>query len=308
MKLLILGAGASWGSSNVGKLPLLTKHLLSVLRPNFPKSWGLISDQYAKAHDMDFERIMDAMLDRQDPAEARFMNRELAYYFEHFVPDDQSLYMRLLNEVDLSNVVICTLNYDLLLQRAGERCGKRFYVTGFEFDGDGQPLPRDASSIELLMPHGSAGLVDMGYAMEDCMVSGGSLTDIGQATYQTRLCLHQKELLRYYKANELNPIMSFIRRGKNTLIGDSLLKTARDRFADVCIKANGIAVVGMQLNIRDKHITLPLIYSRAPVLIAVARPALWDVFSWGALGSRLTDTGKTWLEAFDTIKEFLRRR
>ena len=74
MKLLILGAGASWGSleGSPPARPKLTKELLPELRQKFP-NWRKIPQEYAEAHDNDFERIMDAMLEGSTLGRARFL-------------------------------------------------------------------------------------------------------------------------------------------------------------------------------------------------------------------------------------------
>ena len=221
-----------------------------------------------------------------------------------------------MREVDLSNVIICSLNYDLLLPRAAELFGKSFYITGFEREYhrviggksyvEERPRPKlgdPSSAIELLLPHGSAGLVDDGNSWaHNQMGVEFKYENIAPETYSTGLCLDAQKLNEFYKS-ELNPIMSFIHSGKHTIMGWKNLEATRARFATVCGECDGIAIVGMQLNMRDQHISRPLIEARAPVLTAVVN----DGPAYHCLRSRPIDTGQTWRGAFAAIASFLQK-
>ena len=303
MKLLILGAGASVGHSDRVPCPPVTKDLLPVLAGSH-LTWGEpVIEQLAHKHSGNVEAIMDELLGApQRMGNTYVLNQQLGRFFTQFAPDEDSLYVKLLHNIDPAGVVICSLNYDIILQRAAVLTKRQLYITGFEFC-DFHPVERNErpDAIELLLPHGSGGLVETESVVQGNVFNSLPLDIRIRNAAGPKMCAYGADIEHYYRKNQLNPIMSYIHVGKQVTLGDKNLGVVQRRFEELCLSCDGIAIVGMQLNMKDKHILRPLMNSAAPIMLSVGK----DVGFYRSFGSRLIDTGKYWSGSSDSILEFL---
>ena len=144
MKVLLLGAGASYGSDVEGTPPMGAA-LLAALRRFNPPGWGQLPETLASDFQSDFERGM-ARLAETNPHAMPILQRAMAAFFFTFQPRTSSLYVELASRIKGTNWhgVIATLNYERLLEMSLAYRGVA-PVVGVSA-GQGQ--------VEICMPHG----------------------------------------------------------------------------------------------------------------------------------------------------------
>ncbi|MFN3534850.1 MAG: hypothetical protein ACK4WB_05610, partial [Desulfatiglandales bacterium] len=144
MKLILFGAGASYGSSK-GKVPPLGAALFSELRRFDKDGWGALPSEIASKFEEDFELGMER-LSQTRPHSMPILQRAMAKYFVQFTLREDSLYLQLAKLIKRSKWrgSITTLNYDLLLESSLVWEGIR--IVQLRDPGLGE--------VELCWPHG----------------------------------------------------------------------------------------------------------------------------------------------------------
>ena len=93
MGIMLLGAGASYGSSRAN-VPPMGSGLFSELRPFNPPGWGALSSDMASEFERDFERGM-GRLAKTRSHDMPVLQRAMAAYFFDYLPTQDSLYLKL---------------------------------------------------------------------------------------------------------------------------------------------------------------------------------------------------------------------
>ena len=143
--LLLMGAGASFGSDTQGTPPLGAR-LFSELQRSNPDGWGQLPRDIAAGFERDFEAGMQALSGAR-PHDMAPLQRAMAAYFFEFRPTGSSLYLQLAGRMRDRGWqgAICSLNYERLLELSLGAAGWQPTVGG---------PPEAPNQIELCLPHG----------------------------------------------------------------------------------------------------------------------------------------------------------
>ena len=147
MRVVLFGAGASYGSGSVApKPPPLGADLFPALRKLFP-TWRSIPEAEAALFAADFEEGMAQIIERYGMAVGPLM-QEVATFFSIFDLDAtaQNLYRDLITAARGRDVLWSTVNYECLLEIAANQTG-----LDVAYFGD----PADHSSGAIWKLHGS---------------------------------------------------------------------------------------------------------------------------------------------------------
>jgi hypothetical protein len=121
-RVVLLGAGASFGSLDASpSVPPLGFGLFDALASRTGLAASLPDDLKAKFR-ANFEAGMAAYYEYSGGDVMRFQ-RELAHYMAEFEPGPESAYVRLIEKLGISRCILCTLNYDLLIELSASHVG-----------------------------------------------------------------------------------------------------------------------------------------------------------------------------------------
>nr|WP_314493222.1 hypothetical protein [uncultured Pseudomonas sp.] len=243
-KLVLLGAGASYGSEPAGQpTPPLGTGLFDQLaaRPGIasklPKP---IKDSFK-----DFEQGMAQFANKQSGDIQQFQ-REMASYLAEFSPSSNSLYHKLLALFDRKETVFASLNYDLLLEEAIEAVG--YHPT---YD-----LKLLYKHIRIIKPHGSSNFwYDLpNSSFKNLRFEGGGAALAAPVMPRTRL-----DTLALCKADDsFAPAMSLYAKGKEVKTCPDYVVEQQRLFAEACSGAEEIYVIGVRVVPEDFHVWDPI--------------------------------------------------
>ena len=92
-KLIVFGAGASFGSEK-NNMPPLGNFLFNKLTTAFPDSWGLIDPKIATVFQNNFEEGMEKLANKCYNALTK-IQIDMAKFFVKFEPTNENLYVKL---------------------------------------------------------------------------------------------------------------------------------------------------------------------------------------------------------------------
>ena len=150
---LLIGAGA--GSSASDPVPPLGAQLYDSLCVFAP--WlRSFTQGFEKEYRDDFEAAMVRFIREKEGHNAIVLTKVLAAYLFSFTPSSNNLYFKLLDALSLAKVefLLCTLNYDLMIERSAELLG-----IGTRYGGE----PDMKQCLTLLKVHGSCNLLPVLY-------------------------------------------------------------------------------------------------------------------------------------------------
>jgi hypothetical protein len=251
-ELVLLGAGASFGSepNREIKTPPLGMNLFSELQSLAGFS-SRIPEYIAAVFKRDFEEGM-MFFSQEMPSEVQEFHRELSRYLSMFTPTSDSRFVRLLECLRKRNVIISSLNYDLMLEEAAKLVGLTVKYDIF----------RQHGSVRLIKPHGSANFwpdlpvenfrnFRTGYA-------GGILVSAPVKPLD-----RADSIARSVADDSFAPAMSMYAKGKHVSICPDFVSFQQTMFKQACRRASKITVVGVRVVPEDSHIWGPIAYSAA---------------------------------------------
>lgn len=248
-RLILLGAGASYGSEPQGEpTPPLGANLFERLaaRPGIASSLP----EKTKNQFQDFEQGM-AKFAAEHSGDIQQFQRELAYYLAEFLPSDKSLYHKLLSLFAREKTVYASLNYDMLLEESMEAKGYHPHYGVEHF----------YKHIRVLKPHGSANFWPYmpGFKYKGLKFIGDMVAL--DAHIKPRL---RSETLRLCREDDsFSPAMSLYAKGKAVKTCPAFVSEQQRLFADICSSVSEIYVIGVKVVPEDHHIWKPLSESAA---------------------------------------------
>lgn len=273
MNLMLLGAGASYGSS-VHRVPPIGAGLFKELQKFNPPGWGALPTSIASQFVADFEQGMCELASSR-PHDMPILQRAMAAYFFNFSPSNDSLYLRLAERIKRSDWkgAITTLNYERLLEISLLHVGIQPVV-------DMEPL---VGQVEVCLPHGSCHLFCEGVQASPTGVSfsGVGVTFDGQVVAVSNSSQYQRRI----NGNSVPPVMSYFEPNKSTSSGTSFIKRQRDRWHTLADRAETIVIVGVKVRPRDAHIWSAIASSNARVVFCAGQSAGDEFHQW-ALAER----------------------
>lgn len=259
MRVVFLGAGASYGSEPTARVPPLGDKLFEELTWFAPGTWGALPPEWASQFRTDFE-----------PAMASFINSggfgaplqwDMAeYFFSQFSATKSSVYAALIRDL-ASNIDQClfvTINYELLLFQARA-------IAGVATD-----------KFQICLPHGNSCLCCEGVSATHGVKFIGGVSTGGRVRIFRDLADFRVEKTR----NIFPPVMSYFEPNKFTVSCANFIQAERHRFEQVILSAEKVALVGVRVHPVDKHIWQPLANTQAPILYLSGPSAASEFSTW----------------------------
>lgn len=264
--LLLLGAGASYGSDTSGTPPK-GNELFDALRRFNPDGWGNITGELAQHFRTDFEGAMQVV----PPQNLAPLQRAMAAYFFEFSPAPSNLYVALAKRIAARKWtgVICTLNYERLLELSLMRADVQPFI--------GSP-PTGRYAVELCLPHGCCHLFcDSARAQSGAVVFNGyNVQTDGVVSVVADAHQHRARITQ----DAFPPVMSYFEPQKRTTAGHSFIEGQRDRWSKLASSAKTIVIVGVQVRPHDTHIWNPIAASSGRVVYCGGASASESYITW----------------------------
>jgi hypothetical protein len=270
-RVLLLGAGASFGSNTSG-VPPLGAHLYDALCAFNPPGWGAVPAEFAARFRADFESAMRELGDAH-PHSVPPLQRAMAAYFFSFLPASNSLYFELAWRIRAARWpgAICTLNYERLLELSLSAHALRPVIGTSTTPG---------STLELCLPHGCCHIFCDGVRGNAGGVSfsGFGITTDGPVVVVSNPQEHQQRISQ----DAIPPVMSYFEPSKRTTAGASFIAMQRTRWRELAAQADKIVAIGIRVRANDDHIWGPIAQSRAAVVYCSGAAAGEEFRGWAS--------------------------
>ena len=254
--LILLGAGASFGSADVAPHAPPLGNGPHGLFARLHEKGGLASllpDELKSAFKSDFEKGMASYYEHADGNIMGFQ-RQLAEYLATFVPGSKNLYRQMIERVGTKRAVYSTLNYDLLLEQAAASLGLTSTYSS---------APH-ANSIRLLKPHGSSNFwPDIPIGMfRNLTVKRSGVADV---VAPVRPLNREETLLRCKQDDSFAPAIAMYAEGKQVKVCPDYVSNQQAQWIEVVKQAKRIFISGVRVHPSDAHIWGALGGSKASI-------------------------------------------
>ncbi|MDA1117440.1 MAG: hypothetical protein O2979_05440 [Proteobacteria bacterium] len=210
-----------------------------------------LPDKLKDAFRASFEAGMAAYYEYADGDVMRFQ-RELAHYMAEFVPGRGNAYVRLVEELGLSRCILCTLNYDLLIELSASRLGHNTAYTSAHSPG----------FLRLLKPHGSCNFWPH---MPGITISNSTFKRSGRADIQApiRPLSQQETINKCVTEDSVAPAIAMYAEGKPVKISPDYVEEQQRMWGQAIAEASRVCVAGAHIHPPDSHIWTPLSKTKA---------------------------------------------
>ncbi|KXK00425.1 MAG: hypothetical protein UZ17_ACD001002181 [Acidobacteria bacterium OLB17] len=269
MDVLLLGAGASYGS-DVSGTPPLGDDLFRALQAFSPTLWGALPTNLETKFIGDFEAGMNLVAQRY-PHDVSLLQRAMAAFFFEFYPRKSNSYVRLASRIHDArwNGAICTLNYDRLIELSLGSVGLQPVIGTNTLPG---------RSIELCMPHGCCHIFcDSVKGMPSAVSFAGMNVKTNGAM---RVISDPTEFRNRIQNDAFPPAMCYFEPSKSVTAGESFIMGQRDRWRDLVSNADRIAIIGVRVRPHDDHIWDPLSRTAGQIIYCSGRLAADEFRTW----------------------------
>jgi hypothetical protein len=267
--LLVLGAGASYGSDSKGTPPL-GGALFDELRKFNPQGWGALPISLQSIFSGDFEAGM-VELNKTHSHSLPVLQRAMAAFFFNWQARTTNIYIDLAKRIKATgwNGAICTLNYERLLEQCVSHVGLRPVVGTSSKPGH---------DLEICFPHGCCHLFC------DSVTGAASAVSFAGMNVQTNGSIRAISDPREYQSritqDAFPPVMSYFEPSKRTSSGANFIASQRQRYRDLVDFAETVVVVGIRVRPQDLHVWEPLAKTGARVVYCSGKTAGLEFTSW----------------------------
>ena len=267
--LLVLGAGASYGSDITGTPPLGGK-LFDELRKFNLQGWGALPTSLHGAFVSDFEAGM-VELSKHHSHSLPVLQRAMAAYFFNWQPKTTNIYVEIGRRIMASgwSGAICTLNYERLLENCISHIGLRPVV------GNPTIARRD---IEICFPHGCC------HFFCDSVKGMASAVSFDGMNVMTngpvRAIADPTEFQKRITQDAFPPVMSYFEPKKTTSSGANFIVSQRQRYRSLVDSAGTVVVIGIRVRPHDQHIWGPLTSTRARIVYCSGKNGGAEFVAW----------------------------
>lgn len=255
--LVLLGAGASFGSKDVVPYPPPLGNgnagLFARLEERSPLAASLPSDLRGHFR-RNFEGGMGEYYEYADGDIMQFQ-RELAAYLAEFQPGPSNEYRKLLEAVNVRRVVFSSLNYDLLFEASAASVG---LATLYDVD-------RMRNAVRLLKPHGSCNFwpdIPVGMFRGFRSARNGA----GDVDAPVQVLNRDQAIQRCASDDSFAPAIAMYAEGKSVRVCAPFVALQQEKWRQVVMTASQIFISGVRVHQVDKHIWEPLAASDARVV------------------------------------------
>jgi hypothetical protein len=295
MRVVLFGAGASFGSGSVVPTPPpLGAGLFPVLHRLYA-SWRSIPDDAAKLFVPNFEAGMAAVTEKYSMAIAPLM-QDMAIFFAAFGmrPEDDNLYLRLLRDTAArKDLIWSTLNYECLLEIAGS-----ILTHPINYFAE----PTDSSKeLPVWKLHGSCNFKVTGLEATRGVSFGGGVV-FGGGIHP----MNPGEVRAHYKGTTaLYPAMALYAKGKPIAMSPAPIQDAQKRWAERVRSADKVLLIGVRPNADDAHLWDPLKETDAAIAYVGGKSEL-DAWIAAHRSTKPTEyLGNRWTSTYDAAIDFL---
>lgn len=275
-EVLLLGAGASYGSVRNGPRPPLGKDLYGEMCKVSPTWRALPHAAVAEFQGPgQFEQGF-GWVRRNCDARSIGLLRDMALYFLELKPGAGSLYLPLLAGARRRGAVqLATLNYDLMI----EICMMQMFdnaLLGLSAEG----------RAGLLKLHGSPNLVP---AVGGLQLDNVTFANMGGSAFESDSFswLSPRAAADWIRSQPwLAPTMALYEAGKYVPIGGSQVQRIQGWFGAACAGASRIYIAGTSYQPHDAHVWDPIVQSGARITVADPYPDSFKALE-ARVGSRL---------------------
>jgi hypothetical protein len=226
--VVLLGAGASFGSDDPKLTPPLGKALFDALVATTGVASECPEDLKAMFRD-NFELGMAAYYSRTNARVARFQI-ELARYLVGFVAKVDNAYVSLISGLGPKGVLYSSLNYDLLIEDAAGLAG----YSGVEYS-----TGLAENRINVLKLHGSSNFwPDLGRGQIRGLVINGYPVDVEANNVDT--LTREQTLERCASETDLGPVIAMYAEGKNVKTSPRFVDEQQRMWLDALTKARRV--------------------------------------------------------------------
>jgi hypothetical protein len=268
MKVILFGAGASYGSELESRVPPLGEQLFDELADFAPDTWGSLLPPWPEQFRDNFETAMSSFLSKGIFAGA-YQWDMADFFYGKFQATPSSAYVDLINGLQecIKEILFATLNYETLLFQARVFSGI------------------DEKDFSLCLPHGNSALFCDSVSGNRGVIYSGHVATSGRDRY-----FHdRREFLREKASNTFPPVMSYYEPSKFTVSGANYIETERTKFKAFVEKADKIAVIGTRVHAPDRHIWEPLAMARGTILYVSGAKGARCFREWAASEKRMGD-------------------
>ena len=335
-KLILFGAGASFGSQN-DSTPPLSSSLFTKLVEKYQNSWGQIDRETASVFQDDFEKGMEKIA-KDESAMLTELQKSMAKYFVKFRPSEKNLYIKLTQKMKETewNGSIATLNYDRLLQMSLIKSGLKqkfghaafpeiqvcyphgccnFFckgvaaTNGIRVDGNAFVLPGNRSVVlreDGRMSSAGGPIFSTNGGEEVSSHNGGSFNFNPEGMVTHGKIRVTESLSDFFNAiySPFPPVMSYFTHSKFTTSCKNFIDEERTRLANLIVEADDIVIIGIRIREDDKHVWKPLSKTSARITYCAGNEI--KRYSAWAQANRLDHQADSklqghWKENFDGI-------
>lgn len=256
VSLVLLGAGASYGSVDVAPYPPPLGNgptgLFARLEEHSALARKLPEGLRQEFRD-NFERGMNTFYEYADGNIMAFQ-RDLAAYLAQFTPGAANVYRTLIEALGVQRVVYSTLNYDLLFELSAASMGLTTQYGVVEC----------RQQVRLLKPHGSCNLwpdIPVG------MIRGLNCYHSGRADVSALVCAldQQQTVRRCVEDDSFSPAIAMYAEGKVVKVCPDYIDAQQLQWRATALRAKHIFVSGVRVHRSDGHIWDVLAKSQASV-------------------------------------------
>jgi hypothetical protein len=247
MKVVLFGAGASYGSGQViPRVPPLGNDLFEVLYRLYPNSWGQIPEKFKTVFSDNFEEGMAEVIDNGYATIGNLM-QSMGIFFScfHLTEDCDNLYINFLKQLNstgiLKDVLISTINYECLIEKAANLVG--LPVSYFNNPNDNE--------LSLWKIHGSCNFKLVGIeATRGVIINSQNVSFDGNIK-----ALNPGDVKKEFEGNTaFHPSMCLFAKDKPITIAPSIIRGKQEEWSKITEKAEVMCVIGVRPNTEDSHI------------------------------------------------------
>ncbi|HDW3220056.1 TPA: hypothetical protein RMM45_004236 [Escherichia coli] len=253
--LVLLGAGASYGSEHVHPYPPPLGNQLFNRLVESGHTAAKLPDELKCIFTDNFEKGMNKLC-KDYPLYIMSFQRELAGYLAKFTPIKGNHYYRLLNILRHNRITYSSLNYDLLFELAAFHAGFNTIYS----------LERKNQHINLLKIHGSSNFwpAIQRSMFVNCQIYNSNPD--GEDISAPITAVDQKEALhRSCHETSMSPAIAIFAEGKKVRVGARYVEKQLRMWQECVMKSSKIFIIGVMVHQIDKHIWDVLGCSKADI-------------------------------------------
>lgn len=258
--MFLFGAGASFGAAtDTIERPPLGDSLFEQLSVEYCDSWRLIDKSFFSDGDgVRFEEGLYSYL----LTESRMLvplQKDLAMFFSKYkIINKENKLIQLIEKnrtlFDNNNVVLSTINYDLLLEYALSMFQIKFTYS-----------PNIDEFIKVLKLHGSCNFISKSPRLTlkkeinmPATVNEKGELEFGQVIGEFHILWNMDELKGALEPNSSFPIMALYTKTKNVLFNKKVIQEIQEGFESILRQCEMVFVIGIRQLDYDSHIWNPL--------------------------------------------------